>query len=127
MPANDDDWGSVLRAVGWLPTVLGVGLALLGSFYALSGWRYGGAVLIWSLMWGVMLAGLGTVMMATGRVWLVVLGVVACALSALLTLLWEREAILDTSWRVGIYGGDAMGVTAGLISIVARKMRRPAR
>jgi peptidoglycan/LPS O-acetylase OafA/YrhL len=109
--------------LGCIPTVLGAGVVLLGSAYALAEWRYGGAVLIWSLMWGLMLVGLGMAVMATGRRWMASLGVAACSISALLVFAWERTHSLE-SWPFWIYPGDAIGVLIGLVVIMPSTWRR---
>ncbi len=119
----NDDSRSVLRTLGCIPTGLGATLVLLGSAYALAEWRYGGAVLIWSLMWGAMLVGLGMAVMATGRRWMASLGVAACSVSALLVFAWEREHSLD-GWPFWIYPGDALGMLLGLAVIVSSTWRK---
>jgi hypothetical protein len=120
----DDDWSFLWRTLGWFPAGLGSALILLGAFYASQQWRYGGAVLFWSLMWGLMLLGLGLAIMATGRRWMAIVSVVACCASALLVFLWERDASLG-NWSFWLYPGDALGVLLAVIVLWRARKRAP--
>jgi hypothetical protein len=124
MKSSDDDWSFLFRGLGCLPTVLGGAILLAGAGYASAEWRYSGAVLLWSLMWGLMFLGVGCAVMATGRRWLSALAIAACALSAALVFTWELEHSLDP-WPWWLYPGDALGIIIAHISLV-RSFRRAA-
>jgi hypothetical protein len=113
-----DDTRFWLRTLGFFPTGVGAVVLLLGFVYALNQWRYGGAVLSWALMWGLMLVGVGVVLQTIGRRWLTALGMVACGASALLVFLWERQASLG--WAHEVYAGDVLGLAVGALALRAR-------
>jgi type VI protein secretion system component VasK len=56
-----------VEAVGGIPFVLGLLVVALGFLWQLFGYMFGGAVFVWSLMWGLMSIGLGLVLMGTSR------------------------------------------------------------
>jgi hypothetical protein len=118
----DDDWSFLWRALGWLPTGLGSVLILLGAFYYSQEWRYAGAILIWSLMWGLMLVGLGLPIMATGRRWMAIAGIVLSSASALLAFRWDRYTSID-DWLLWLYPGDALGVLLAVIALWRARRR----
>ncbi len=120
----NEDARFLLRGLGCLPAVLGAIVVGLGAFYAAMEWRYGGAVLVWSLMWGLMLSGVGLVVMSTGRRWMAVVGLAACAGSAQLVHSWEKYAELEKGWSEAIYSGDALGGVIGLGAIATSFWRR---
>lgn len=119
----NDDVRSLLRGLGCLPAVLGAIVMGLGAFYAAMQWRYGGAILVWSLMWGLMLSGVGLALMSTGRRWMAACATVACGVSALLVYLWKRDASLD-GWSKWIYSGDAFGGVIGIVAIISSFWKR---
>jgi hypothetical protein len=123
-PLASDDAQFVLRTLGCMPTLLGGVVVGFGGAYAVTEWRYWWAVLIWSLMWGLMLVGVGLVIMATGRRWLAALGALACTVSASLVFAWERTHSLG-SWSLWIYPPDVFGVFFGLASIATATWRKP--
>jgi hypothetical protein len=119
----NDDVKSLLRVVGCLPTTLGTGLVLFGTFYWLMEWRFGGAFLFSGLVWGLMLAGLGLVIMSTARFWMSVLGSVAAASSALLIGLDARGPYFNDSYY-WVYTGDGVAIILGAaMSFVALRRR----
>jgi len=115
----------VLRGLGWIPTALGAAVVALGTFYDLMDWRFGGAVRVWSWMWGLTLIGLGAVMMATGRRWLAVAGVLACGCSGALVFRWERHVGSLGQWPPIIYCIDGVAIVCGLATIGYWTWRRP--
>lgn len=119
----NDDVKSVLRVVGCLPTTVGTGLVLLGTFYWLNEWRFGGAFLFMGLVWGLMFAGLGLVIMSTGRVWMSVLGSVAAASSALLIALDARGPYFNDSYY-WVYAGDGIAIILGAAMTIVALRRR---
>jgi hypothetical protein len=73
-------------------------------------------------MWGLMFKGLGFVVVATGRRWLVLCGLVECLTSALLVYGWERHWSLG-GWAAWIYAGDGLAVVLALHAFASG--RRP--
>lgn len=119
----NDDVKSLLRTVGCLPTTFGTGLVLLGTFYWLNEWRFGGAFLFMGLVWGFMFAGLGLVIMSTARVWMSVLGSVAAASSALLIYLDARGPYFSDSYY-WVYAGDGIAIILGAAMTFVALRRR---
>lgn len=119
----NDDVKFVLRAVGCLPTTLGTGLVLLGTFYWLNEWRFAGTFLFMGLVWGLMFVGLGLVIMSTARVWMSVLGSVAAASSALLIALDARGPYFNDSYY-WVYAGDGIAISLGAVMTYVALRRR---
>jgi hypothetical protein len=118
-----------MEFLGGISLALGVVLMALGSLYWLAEYRFGGAVFYWSLMWGMMAVGIGLALMGTRRRWLAIAGVLACVVSAALTVYWQQLAILDASWLwligIGCSTGILYGAVAfGLHTSVLRRARR---
>jgi hypothetical protein len=119
----NDDVKSVMRVVGCLPTTLGTGLVLLGTFYWLNEWRFAGAFLFMGLVWGLMFVGLGLVIMSTARVWMSVLGSVAASSSALLIALDARGPYFNDSYY-WVYAGDGVAISLGAAMTYVALRRR---
>jgi hypothetical protein len=109
--------------LGAIPLALGTLLMALGALYVLLDYRFGGAVFYWSLMWGLMAAGLGLALIGTERRWVAVVGIVTCLFSAALTTYWHRQASLDDSWLWLIGTGCAAGILYGSAAVVGQTLR----
>jgi hypothetical protein len=118
MPESKNDDGFLFRGLGWLPVSLGAIVIALGTIYVLNEWRFGGAIFAWSLMWGLMLVGVGLAFMSPGRLAMALGGLVACVASAYLVFRWEKHVAL-TGWAEWIYPADALGGAAALIALAA--------
>lgn len=82
--------------LGAIPLALGTLLMALGGLYLFLDYRFGGAVFYWSLMWGLMAAGLGLALLGTRRRWVAVAGIVACLISTALTAHLHRRRLSTT-------------------------------
>jgi|EndMetStandDraft_4_1072995.scaffolds.fasta_scaffold328536_2 hypothetical protein len=105
---------------GAIAVAIGALLMALGGLYLLAEYRFGGAVFYWSLMWGLMIAGIGLALMGTQRRWLAIAGVLACVVSAALTVYWHQLAILDASWLWLIGIGCSTGILYGAVAFARR-------
>lgn len=119
-----------MEFLGKIALALGTLLMALGGLYLLLEYRYGGAIFYWSLMWGLMTAGLGLALMGTRRRWLAVAGTLTCLVSVAMTVYWHRHATLGAAWLWGIGIGCATGIVYGAVAAVwhswaLRPARRP--
>jgi hypothetical protein len=119
-----------MEFLGLIALTLGTLLMALGGLYLLLEFRYGGAIFYWSLMWGLMLAGVGLALMGTQRRWLAVAGALTCVVSVAMTAYWHHFALLDASWLWLIGIGCSIGISyAGVAfawrtSVLRRARRR---
>jgi hypothetical protein len=109
--------------LGAIPLALGTLLMALGGLYAFLDYRFGGAIFYWSLMWGLMAAGVGLSLMGTERRWFAIVGTVACSSSAALTVYWHRQASLDDSWLWLIGIGCWTGILYGTVAVLRQTLR----
>ena len=120
----NEDLRFLVRFAGWIPTAVGAVVVSLGTLYASMGWRFGGAFRAWSWMWGFMLAGLGLIIMSTGRRWMAWGGVLLCGTSGWLVFWWERHIGALESWWRFVYGADALGIAFAVVAIAFWTWRR---
>ncbi len=114
-----------MEALGGIPFALGLLVVCLGLLWQIFGYMFGGAVFVWSLMWGLMGMGVGLVLMGTSRRALAVAGVLASGLSLALTATWHlRISPLLNEWLWFIGVPNCLAITYGIAAFVTTTVRR---
>ena len=113
-----------IRALGFIPLALGLLVVALGCLYEYLDYRFGGAIRIWSFMWGLSGIGVGLVMCGTSKRRFAFAGVLSCALSFWLIAYWHFRVspAADWFWRLTVL--NALGACYGAVAIVVKTVSK---
>jgi hypothetical protein len=114
-----------MHILGFISIAFGVLVVALGWLWRFLGYRFGDAVLWWSLMWGLTGIGVGLVLLGTSRRALAAAGVLVSGVSLGMTAYWHfRVAPLLSEWLWGISVPNGFGILYGIAAFVTKTLRR---
>jgi hypothetical protein len=113
-----------METVGCIPFALGLLVVAIGFLWQFLGYRFGDALFVQSLMWGLMGIGVGLVLMGTFRRAVAVTGVLVSCLSLAITVTWHlRVSPLPNEWLWDIGVPNCLAIPYGITAFVTTTVR----